>query len=600
MKNKEWRIKDKEWRMSLDDCLFQFSITLLHLLFPTIPTFTYIPLPPTIQFDLKIFIMAKNQISSTLLCSRRARTTQSIISSPRMVYPLVISRANRFSKVSPGRSRAWQTLLSATWTSSCAALTQPAGGKHPPATRGKRQRQIRGSHLPAQRRGGKQGKLPSARTPAPPSSMAKGPTGVDGILWWGSALKGVYKTYTEENLRYSQNAPLTMYDEGVNALQPARTRLTSEATEGAEYRFLCVVKGGGSANKTYFYQETKARIQPGHARTVPRREDEEPRHGGLSSLPHRVRHRRHVGREKPAHREARFHALLWQSAHHGRRDEPCLPRHRTGETAPRQAHRIGLGAQFGGKCFAHDVRVVRLPPWRIMPHRFGRELLCRPQHQSENQQRRHLDWEDGRQPRRTHPREMRKAGEGNAVKMNLNMPMADICKGTLKYPVSTRVSLNGTIIVARDIAHAKLKARLDAAKDLPTISRSPVLYAGPAKTPEGMPCGSMGPTTANRMDPYVDEFQDHGGSMVMIAKGAAAHRWWQTLARSMAVSIWAASVVQPPYSRWIPSRVSSAWSSPNSAWKPYGKSMWRISCLHPRGWQGQRLLQTIEALGTKC
>ena len=118
------------------------------------------------------------------------------------------------------------------------------------------------------------------------------------------------------------------------------------------------------------------------------------------------------------------------------------------------------------------------------------------------------------------PEELRNAGEGNAVKIDLNEPMADICKKLSQYPVSTRLSLNGTIIVARDIAHAKLKARIDAGEELPEYFKNhPVLYAGPAKTPEGMPCGSMGPTTANRMDPYVDEFQDHGGSMIMIAKG---------------------------------------------------------------------------------
>jgi len=118
------------------------------------------------------------------------------------------------------------------------------------------------------------------------------------------------------------------------------------------------------------------------------------------------------------------------------------------------------------------------------------------------------------------PAELRNAGEGDVIKIDLNQPMADVCKQLSKYPVATRVSLNGTIIVARDIAHAKLKARLDAGEGMPDYFKNhPVLYAGPAKTPVGMPCGSMGPTTANRMDPYVDEFQDNGGSMVMIAKG---------------------------------------------------------------------------------
>ena len=115
---------------------------------------------------------------------------------------------------------------------------------------------------------------------------------------------------------------------------------------------------------------------------------------------------------------------------------------------------------------------------------------------------------------------MRQAGEGDAVRIDLDRPMAEVCKELSKYPVSTRLSLNGTIIVGRDIAHAKIKARLDAGEDMPQYLKDhPIYYAGPAKTPEGMPCGSMGPTTAGRMDPYVDEFQDHGGSMIMLAKG---------------------------------------------------------------------------------
>ncbi len=333
--------------------------------------------------------------------------------------------------------------------------------------------------------------------------------------------KGVYKTYTEENLRYSQNAPLTMYDE-VNTRCNLPAQIDIEATEGDEYRFLCVVKGGGSANKTYFYQETKARIQnPGTL--VPFLVEKMKSLGTAACPPYHIAFV--IGGTSA---EKNLLTVKLASTHY----YDSLPT--TGDETGRafrdmelekqlldEAYKIGLGAQFGGKYFAHDVRVVRLPRHGASCP-IGLGVSCSADRNIKAKINRDGIWIEklDDNPGELIPEAMRHAGEGNAVRVDLNQPMADICKVLTQYPVSTRLSLNGTIIVARDIAHAKLKARLDAGEDLPEYFKDhPVLYAGPAKTPAGMPCGSMGPTTANRMDPYVDEFQDHGGSMVMIAKG---------------------------------------------------------------------------------
>ena len=333
--------------------------------------------------------------------------------------------------------------------------------------------------------------------------------------------KGVYKTYTEENLRYSQNAPLTMYDE-VNTRCNLPAQIDIEATEGDEYRFLCVVKGGGSANKTYFYQETKARIQnPGTL--VPFLVEKMKSLGTAACPPYHIAFV--IGGTSA---EKNLLTVKLASPHY----YDSLPT--KGDETGRafrdmelekqlldEAYKIGLGAQFGGKYFAHDVRVVRLPRHGASCP-IGLGVSCSADRNIKAKINRDGIWIEklDDNPGELIPEAMRHAGEGNAVRVDLNQPMADICKVLTQYPVSTRLSLNGTIIVARDIAHAKLKARLDAGEDLPEYFKDhPVLYAGPAKTPAGMPCGSMGPTTANRMDPYVDEFQDHGGSMVMIAKG---------------------------------------------------------------------------------
>ncbi len=333
--------------------------------------------------------------------------------------------------------------------------------------------------------------------------------------------KGVYKTYTEENLRYSQNAPLNMYDE-VNTRCNLPAQIDIEATEGKEYRFLCVVKGGGSANKTYFYQQTKALLQnPGTL--VPFLIDKMKSLGTAACPPYHIAFV--IGGTSA---EKNLLTVKLASTHF----YDSLPT--TGDETGRafrdvelekllleEAYKIGLGAQFGGKYFAHDIRVVRLPRHGASCP-VGMGVSCSADRNIKAKINKDGIWIEklDDNPGELIPEEMRHAGEGNAVKVDLDKPMAEVLKELSKYPVSTRLSLNGTIIVARDIAHAKLKARLDETGDLPQYFKDyPVLYAGPAKTPKGLPCGSMGPTTANRMDPYVDEFQDHGGSMIMIAKG---------------------------------------------------------------------------------
>ena len=332
---------------------------------------------------------------------------------------------------------------------------------------------------------------------------------------------GVYKTYTEENLRYSQNAPLNMYDE-VNTRCNLPAQIDIEATEGKEYRFLCVVKGGGSANKTYFYQQTKALLQnPGTL--VPFLIDKMKSLGTAACPPYHIAFV--IGGTSA---EKNLLTVKLASTHF----YDSLPT--TGDETGRafrdvelekqlldEAYKIGLGAQFGGKYFAHDIRVVRLPRHGASCP-VGMGVSCSADRNIKAKINKDGIWIEklDDNPGELIPEEMRHAGEGNAVKIDLDKPMAEVLKELSKYPVSTRLSLNGTIIVARDIAHAKLKARLDETGDLPQYFKDyPVLYAGPAKTPKGLPCGSMGPTTANRMDPYVDEFQDHGGSMIMIAKG---------------------------------------------------------------------------------
>ena len=333
---------------------------------------------------------------------------------------------------------------------------------------------------------------------------------------------GVYNTFTQDNLRYSQHAALNMYDE-VNTRCNLPAQIDIEATEGDEYRFVMVAKGGGSANKTYFYPMTKATIQ---------------NEGTL--LPFLVEKMKSLGTAAcpPYHiafviggTSAEKNLLTVKLASIKFYDS--LPT--TGDATGRafrdvdleqkllaEARKIGLGAQFGGVALAHDIRVVRLPRHGASCP-IGMGVSCSADRNIKAKINRDGIWLEqmDSNPTELIPEEMRRPGEGGkGIEIDLDKGIDAVRRELTKYPVSTRVNLKGTIIVARDIAHAKLKARLDAGEDMPQYFKDhPILYAGPAKTPEGYPCGSMGPTTANRMDPYVNEFQDHGASLVMIAKG---------------------------------------------------------------------------------
>ena len=333
--------------------------------------------------------------------------------------------------------------------------------------------------------------------------------------------KGVYLTYTERNLRYSQNAPLNMYDE-VNTKCNLPAQIDLEATEGMEYHFLCVTKGGGSANKTYLYQETKARIQnPGTL--IPFLVEKMKSLGTAACPPYHIAFV--IGGTSA---EKNLLTVKLASTHY----YDTLPT--TGDETGRafrdieleeqllkEAYKIGLGAQFGGKYMAHDIRVIRLPRHGASCP-IGLGVSCSADRNIKCKINKDGIWIEkmDNNPASLIPEELRQAGEGDAVCIDLNQPMADVCKILTQYPIGTRLSLNGTIIVGRDIAHAKLKERIDNGEDLPQyIKDHPIYYAGPAKTPAGMACGSMGPTTAGRMDSYVDLFQKAGGSMVMVAKG---------------------------------------------------------------------------------
>lgn len=331
---------------------------------------------------------------------------------------------------------------------------------------------------------------------------------------------GVYKTYTEENLRYSQNVPLTMYEEkNTRCNLPAQIDLYS--VEGMEYKFLCIAKGGGSANKTYLYQETKALLTP--EKLVPFLVSKIMTLGTAACPPYHIAFV--IGGTSA---ELNLKTVKLASAHYydslptqGNEGGQAFRDIELEKQVLDEAYRIGLGAQFGGKYLAHDVRIIRLPRHGASCP-VGLGVSCSADRNIKAKINKDGIWIEKMDdnPGRHIPEALRNEGEGNAVKIDLNRPMPQILEQLTRYPVATRLSLTGTIIVGRDIAHAKLKERLDRGEELPQyIKDHPILYAGPAKTPAGMACGSMGPTTAGRMDSYVDLFQSHGGSMVMIAKG---------------------------------------------------------------------------------
>ncbi len=332
--------------------------------------------------------------------------------------------------------------------------------------------------------------------------------------------KGVYDTYTTDNLRYSQNAPLNMYDE-VNTGCNLPAQIDIHAEEGDEYKFLFVAKGGGSANKTYLYQETKALINP--KTLLPFLVEKMKTLGTAACPPYHIAFviggtsaEKNLETVKKASVKY-YDNLPTEGNEYGQafRDLELE------KELKKCTEEIGFGAQFGGKYYAHDIRVIRLPRHGASCP-VGLGVSCSADRNIKAKINREGLWIEklDSNPGELIPESMRNETEGKAVSIDLNRPMADILKELTKYPVATRLSLNGTIIVARDIAHAKIKARLDAGEPMPQYLKDhPVYYAGPAKTPKGAPSGSFGPTTAGRMDPYVDQFQAAGGSMVMIAKG---------------------------------------------------------------------------------
>ncbi|HNS97558.1 MAG TPA: fumarate hydratase [Polyangiaceae bacterium] len=332
--------------------------------------------------------------------------------------------------------------------------------------------------------------------------------------------EGIFDTYVNENLRYSQNAPLTLYDE-VNTKTNLPAQIDIYATEGMEYNFLFIAKGGGSANKTYLFQETKATLNPG---TLEKFLVSKMMTLGTAACP-------------PYHlafaiggtsAEANLKTVKLASA--GYLDGLPTQGNEYGQafrdvefekTLLEAAYRSGFGAQFGGKYFALDVRVIRLPRHGAScPIGMGvscsahRNILAKIDEKG--------IWVEQleKNPGRFIPDKYRGKHDHGAIKIDLQRPMKEILAELSKHPVRTQLSLTGTIIVARDIAHAKLKERIDRGEGLPQyVKDHPIYYAGPAKTPAGLPSGSFGPTTAGRMDSYVDLFQSQGGSMVMIAKG---------------------------------------------------------------------------------
>ncbi|OEV06815.1 fumarate hydratase [Streptomyces nanshensis] len=339
--------------------------------------------------------------------------------------------------------------------------------------------------------------------------------------------RGIYDAYTELNLRYSQMAPLNMWDEkntGTNL--PAQIELY--AADGDAYKFLFMAKGGGSANKSFLFQETKAVLNEA---SMMKFLEEKIRSLGTAACP--PYHLAIVVGGTSA--EYALKTAKYASAHyldelpaegspagHGFRDKELE------QQVFELTQKIGIGAQFGGKYFCHDVRVVRLP-------RHGAScpvavaVSCSADRQAkakitaEGVFLEQLETDPARfLPETTEEQLTEGAGadDDDAVRIDLARPMPEILAELSGHPVKTRLSLTGTLVVARDIAHAKIKERLDAGEEMPQYLKDhPVYYAGPAKTPEGYPSGSFGPTTAGRMDAYVAQFQAAGGSMVMLAKG---------------------------------------------------------------------------------
>jgi fumarate hydratase class I len=333
--------------------------------------------------------------------------------------------------------------------------------------------------------------------------------------------EGVLKTYTRDNLRYSQVAPLTMYEE-VNTGTNLPAQIEIYATPGDAYKLLFIAKGGGSANKTFLYQETKALLNP---KTLLQFIDAKMRTLGTAACP--PYHLAVVIGGTSAELTLKTVKLAsvryldalptkGSKAGHAIRDRELEAQ------VMELARKCGIGAQFGGKYFCHDVRVIRLPRHGAScPVGIG--VSCAADRQALGKITREgvfLEQLENNPAQYLPDIDEKRLLRGDVVKIDLTRPMGEIRAALSRHPIKTRVSLTGPMIVARDIAHAKLKERLDRGEGLPQYFRDhPVYYAGPAKTPKGYASGSFGPTTAGRMDSYVDQFQAAGGSLVMLAKG---------------------------------------------------------------------------------
>jgi fumarate hydratase class I len=332
--------------------------------------------------------------------------------------------------------------------------------------------------------------------------------------------RGVFRTYTETNLRYSQMAPLTMYEE-VNTGSNLPAQIDVYGVDGDEYHFLVITKGGGSANKTFLFQETKAVLNP---ESLLNFVGEKIKTLGTSACP--PYHLSIVIGGTSAEMNLKTVKLASTRYLDGLPTSGSELGHAFRDLELEQkiwelSAATGIGAQFGGKYFCHDVRVVRLPRHGAScPVGIG--VSCSADRQSlgkitsEGVFVEQLETE----PSKYLPEVTEDDLAEEVVQVDLNQPMDQIRAQLSQYPIRTRLSLTGPMVVARDIAHAKLKERIDAGEGLPQyVKDHPIYYAGPAKTPEGMPSGSFGPTTAGRMDSYVDLFMQHGGSFVTLAKG---------------------------------------------------------------------------------
>ncbi|MEE7533088.1 class I fumarate hydratase [Klebsiella huaxiensis] len=332
--------------------------------------------------------------------------------------------------------------------------------------------------------------------------------------------KGIYTTFQENNLRYSQNAPLDMYTE-VNTHTNLPAQIDISATQGSEYRFLFVNKGGGSANKAALFQETKSILQPEKLTAFL---TEKMKSLGTAACP--PYHIAFVVGGLSADQALKVAKLASTKYYDNLPTEGNelgqAFRDTAMETTLLNASReFGIGAQFGGKYFAHDIRVIRLP-------RHGGScpiamaLSCSADRNIKAKINKHGIWLEKLEhnPGKFIPESCRVENSGQTVQLNLNRPLHEILHDMSTLPVGTRLSLSGPIVVARDIAHAKIKERLDNGESMPEYMKNHIVYyAGPAKTPDNQACGSMGPTTGGRMDGYVDAFQAAGGSLIMLSKG---------------------------------------------------------------------------------